>query len=175
MPRQQKGLLLINTGNGKGKTTAALGTVFRALGHGMRVVVLQFIKGKWRTGERRLGERTKNLIWLTMGNGCTLRSTDPSKDYAAARLAWEKARELLSCEDVDPLVLDELLYAVNLDFVSTKEVKAALEMRRPDLHVILTGRSAPTELIEIADIVTEMHSVKHSFERGERGRIGLDF
>ena len=175
MPKQQKGLLLINTGNGKGKTTAALGTAFRALGHGLRVVVLQFIKGKWRTGERRLGERTKNLIWLTMGNGCTLQSADASKDYAAARLAWEKARELLNCENINLLVLDELLYAIDLDFISAKEVKAALEMRSPELHVILTGRSAPKELIEIADTVTEMHSVKHSFERGERGRIGLDF
>jgi cob(I)alamin adenosyltransferase len=175
MPRQQKGLLLINIGNGKGKTTAALGTAFRALGHGMRVVVLQFIKGKWRTGERQLGERTENLIWLTMGNGCTLRSADPSKDHDAARLAWEKARELLCNEDIDVLVLDELLYAIDLGFISAKEVKAALEMRRYELHVILTGRSAPTELIEIADVVTEMRAIKHPFERGERGRIGLDF
>jgi cob(I)alamin adenosyltransferase len=175
MLEQQKGLLLIYTGDGKGKTTAALGTAFRALGHGMRVVVLQFIKGKWRTGERRLGERTENLTWLTMGNGCTMQSADPSKDHAVARLAWEKARELLSWEDIDLLVLDELLYAINLDFVSAKEVKAALEMRRHELHVILTGRSAPTELIEIADVVTEMRAVKHPFDRGERGRIGLDF
>ena len=175
MPRQQKGLLLIYTGDDKGKTTAALGTVFRALGHGMRVVVLQFIKGKWRTAERRLGERTKNLIWLTMGNGCTLQSADPSKNHAAARLAWEKALELLSCENINLLVLDELLYAIDLDFISAKEVKAALELRRHELHVILTGRSAPAELVEIADIVTEMHAVKHSFEIGERGRIGLDF
>jgi cob(I)alamin adenosyltransferase len=175
MARQQKGLLLINSGNGKGKTTAALGTAFRALGYDMRVVVLQFIKGEWPTGERRLGEQTKNLTWLTMGNGCTLQSADPSKDHTAARLAWEKARELLGCQDIDLLVLDELLYAIDLDFVSVKEVKAALEARRHDLHVILTGRSAPTELIEIADLVTEMRAVKHPFERGERGHIGLDF
>jgi cob(I)alamin adenosyltransferase len=175
MVKQQKGLLLIYTGAGKGKTTAALGTAVRALGHGMRVAMLQFIKGKWRTGERRFGEQTENLIWLTMGEGCTLRSTDPSRDRAAARLAWEKAREFLGCEDVDLLVLDEIIYAINLNFMSVEEVKAALETRRHDLHVILTGRSAPTELIEIADLVTEMRAVKHPFERGERGRIGLDF
>jgi cob(I)alamin adenosyltransferase len=173
--QQQRGLLLINTGNGKGKTTAALGTAFRALGHGMRVAVLQFIKGKWRTGERRLGQQTENLIWLTMGNGCTLQSTNLNRHRAAAHLAWEKACELLGCEDIDLLVLDEILYAIKLDLISVTDVKAALATRRHGLHVILTGRYAPPDLIEIADLVTEMRSIKHPFQQGERARIGLDF
>ena len=172
---QRRGLLLINTGDGKGKTTAAVGTAFRALGHGMRVAVVQFIKNKWRTGERKLGEQTENLIWLTMGNGCTLRSPDRSKDRYAARAAWAKATELLRNEEVDLLVLDEILYAINLGLVSVGEVMSALKVRLPDLHVILTGRNAPAELIEMADLVTEMRAIKHPFEKGEKGRIGLDF
>lgn len=175
MSEGRKGLLIINTGDGKGKTTAAIGTAFRALGHGMRVAVIQFIKGKWRTGERKLGEQTENLIWLTIGNGCTLQSADRSKDHDAALSAWDKAREFLHHEELDLLILDALLYAINLDFVSVAEVVAVLKVRRPNLHVILTGRSAPPELVEIADLVTEMRSIKHPFEQGERGRIGLDF
>lgn len=175
MDKQCTGLIVINTGDGKGKTTAAIGTAFRALGHGMRVTVIQFIKGKWSTGERKLGEQTENLVWLAMGNGCMLQSADRSKDHDAARSAWDKAREFLNDEELDLLILDEILYAINLDFVSIPEVVAALEIRRPSLHVILTGRLAPPELVEIADLVTEMRSVKHPFEQGERGRLGLDF
>lgn len=175
MTKRRTGLLVINTGDGKGKTTAAIGTAFRALGHGMRVAVIQFIKGKWRTGERKLGERTENLIWMTMGNGCTLRSADRSQDRQAARSAWEKSQEFLRHEELNLLILDEILYAIKLDFVSTAEVVTALKVRDPKLHVILTGRSAPAELIEIADLVTEMRTVKHPFEKNRRSEIGLDF
>jgi cob(I)alamin adenosyltransferase len=174
MSKQRTGLLVINTGNVKGKTTAAIGTAFRALGHGMRVAVIQFIKGRWRTGERKFGEQTENLIWLTMGNGCTLRSANRSRDHDAARSAWEKAQEFLHHEKLDLLILDEILYAISLDFVSSAEVIAALKVRRPDLHVV-TGRSAPAELIEIADLVTEMRAIKHPLEKGLTGQIGLDF
>jgi cob(I)alamin adenosyltransferase len=175
MNQRRAGLLLINTGDGKGKTTAAIGTAFRALGHGMRVAVIQFIKGKWRTGERKLGEHTENLIWLTMGNGCTLHSADRTKDHDAARSAWTRAQELLQSEELDLLILDEILYAINLKFVSAGEVVAALNVRREHLHVILTGRQAPAALIEIADLVTEMRTIKHPFEKGGKGQIGLDF
>jgi cob(I)alamin adenosyltransferase len=175
MSRPSKGLLVINTGDGKGKTTAAVGTAFRALGHGMRVAVIQFIKGKWRTGERKLGEQTENLVWLTMGNGCTLRSADRSKDHDAARSAWDKAQELLRSEELDLLILDEILYAINLGFVPAEELVAALKVRSSNLHVILTGRNAPAELIEIADLVTEMRMIKHPFQKGEKGQLGLDF
>jgi cob(I)alamin adenosyltransferase len=175
MTKHRTGLLLINTGHGKGKTTAAIGTAFRALGHGMRVAVIQFIKGKWRTGERKLGGQMENLTWLTMGNGCTLHSADRSKDREAARLAWVKAQEFLRSEDLDLLVLDEILYAIRLDFVSVEEVLAALEARQPTLHVILTGRFVPVELVEIADQVTEMRSIKHPFEKGGKGQLGVDF
>ena len=175
MSKQRTGLLVVNTGDGKGKTTAAIGTAFRALGHGMSVAVIQFIKGNWQTGEWALGEQTQNLIWLTMGNGCTLRSADPAKDYDAARSAWEKAQEFLHRDKLDLLILDEILYAINLGLISTAEVVAALKPRRADLHVILTGRSAPADLIEIADLVTEMRAIKHPLEKGLMGQIGLDF
>jgi cob(I)alamin adenosyltransferase len=175
MSKRRTGLLLVNTGHGKGKTTAAIGTAFRALGHGMRVAVIQFIKGKWRTGERKLGEQMENLTWMTMGNGCTLHGADRSKDREAARLAWIRAQEFLRSEVLDLLVLDEILYAIGLDFVSIEEVVAALETRQPTLHVILTGRSAPPELVEIADQVTEMRSIKHPFKKGGKGQLGVDF
>lgn len=175
MSRQSKGLLVINTGDGKGKTTAAVGTAFRALGHGMRVAVIQFIKGKWRTGERKLGEHTENLVWLTMGNGCTSHSTDIAKDRTAACSAWTKAQEYLLSEELDMLILDEILYAINMNFVSAEKVVAALKDRRPHLHVILTGRYAPAELIELADLVTEMRAIKHPLQKGEKGQLGLDF
>lgn len=175
MSKRRTSLLVINTGDGKGKTTAAIGTAFRALGHGMHVAVIQFIKGKWRTGERKLGEQTKNLVWLTIGNGCTLGRADRSKDRDMAQSAWEKSREFLHHEQLDVLILDEILYAIELGFLPVEEVVAALEVRRPNLHVILTGRSVPAELVEIADLVTEMRSVKHLFERGHKGQLGLDF
>lgn len=175
MSRPSKGLLVIRTGDGKGKTTAAVGTAFRALGHGMRVAVIQFIKGKWRTGERKLGEHTENLIWLTMGNGCTIHIADISKDRSAARSAWTKAQEFLHNTELNLLILDEILYAINLDFITGGNVVEALKLRSPNLHVILTGRNAPAELIGIADLVTEMRMIKHPFQKGEKGQLGLDF
>lgn len=171
----RKGLLLLNTGNGKGKTTAAIGTAFRALGHGMRVGMIQFIKGKWKTGERKLGEQTPNLTWLTMGHGFTWESLDLDRDRAAARAAWEIARAWLSDESYDLVIFDEITYVINYGFIPRDEVLSALQARRADLHVILTGRDAPAELIEIADVVTQMQAVKHPYRDGVPAQKGIEF
>ncbi len=174
-PKRRQGLILLNTGDGKGKTTAALGVAFRALGHGMRVGMLQFIKGKWRTGERRLGENTSNLTWLTMGRGFTWESEDLARDRAAAAAAWETARQWLNGNDFDLIVLDEITYVVNYGFVPVEEVVAALKSRREGLHVILTGRAAHPELVALADLVTEMRAVKHPYRDGVRAQKGIEF
>ena len=172
--KHRRGLILINTGNGKGKTTAAIGTACRALSHGMRVAVIQFIKDERPIGERKILERIDNLTWLAMGRGCTVHRSATSDDVIAARGTWDKAREFLHDETVDLLILDEILYAIGLKFVSAAEVCDELTKRSFNQHVILTGRGAPAELIEVADQVTEMRSVKHPFDKGEKGYIGVD-
>ena len=173
--RRTRGLILINTGNGKGKTTAAIGTAFRALGHGMRVGMIQFIKGKWKTGERKLGEQTPNLTWLTMGHGFTWESLDLDRDREAARAAWNIASAWLLDESYDLVVFDEITYVINYHFIPLDEVLSALQARRPDLHVILTGRDAPAELSAIADVVTEMQAVKHPYRDGVSAQKGIEF
>ncbi|HXG20920.1 MAG TPA: cob(I)yrinic acid a,c-diamide adenosyltransferase [Methylomirabilota bacterium] len=173
--REERGLILLNTGNGKGKTTAAIGVAFRALGHGLRVGMLQFIKGKWKTGERKLGEHTAGLTWLTMGRGFTWESEDLGRDREAARTAWKTAQEWLSGDVFDIVILDEITYVVNYGFVRVGEVVAALQNRRTGLHVILTGRAAPPELIAVADLVTDMHPVKHPYQDGVRAQKGVEF
>ncbi len=172
---QPRGLLVVYTGHGKGKTTAALGTVFRALGRGLRVTVVQFIKGKWKTGERAFAETLPTLRFLVMGLGFTWESDDLSRDKAAARAAWAEARADILSGERDLVVLDELTYAFHYGFLALDEVIATLHERPPGVHVVITGRSAPEELIALADTVTEMTLVKHPFQRGEKARIGVDF
>jgi len=173
--KRKLGLIVLNTGDGKGKTTAAIGVAFRALGHGMRVGMLQFIKGKWRTGERKLGENTPNLTWLTMGRGFTWESDDLALDRAAALAAWDIARGWLAGDDFDIVVLDEITYVVNYGFVLISEVVGALKSRRDGLHVILTGRGAHPELVAVADVVTEMRAVKHPYRDGVAAQKGIEF
>ena len=173
--REERGLILLNTGNGKGKTTAAIGVAFRALGHGLRVGMLQFIKGKWKTGERKLGEHTHGLTWLTMGRGFTWESEDLNRDRAAARTAWQTAQEWLTNEAFDLVVFDEITYVMNYGFVPVEEVVMALRNRRDTLHVILTGRAAPPELVAVADLVTDMQPVKHPYREGVRAQKGVEF
>lgn len=175
MGKQTHGLIVLYTGNGKGKTTAAIGTVFRALGHGMRVGVIQFIKGKWRTGERKLGEKTPNLVWLTMGRGFTWESEELTRDRDMAISAWQTASGWLAGNDFDLVVLDEITYAVNYGFVPVDDVVAALKSRRNGLHVILTGRAAPAELVSVADLATEMQVVKHPYGEGLAAQKGIEF
>ena len=172
---KRRGLLIVYTGHGKGKTTAALGTVFRALGRGMKVAVVQFIKGKWRTGERAFAESLPGLEFHVMGKGFTWESDDLSRDKAAARAAWETARGFIESNERDLVVLDEITYAFHYAFLDLDSVVATLRARPQNVHVIVTGRNAPEALIEAADLVTEMRSVKHPFENGVPAQIGIDF
>jgi cob(I)alamin adenosyltransferase len=172
----EKGLLIVNTGPGKGKSTAAFGLILRALGHGWKVGVVQFIKGAWETGERAALERFGNQItWHTMGEGFTWETQDRARDIAAATRAWEKARELMAREDIRLIVLDELNIALRYDYLPPGEVIESLMARRGDLHVIVTGRNAKPELIEAADLVTEMTLVKHHFAAGVKAQAGIEF
>jgi cob(I)alamin adenosyltransferase len=175
-PRSKRqGLLLVYTGHGKGKTTAALGVVFRALGRGMRAAVVQFIKGKWKTGERAFAQGIPNLEFHVMGLGFTWESEDLALDGAAAAAAWAKAREMLESGERDIVVLDELTYTFHYGFVDLDEVLAVLRARPRHVHVVVTGRDAPQALVDAADLVTEMRAVKHPFEKGVPAQIGVDF
>jgi cob(I)alamin adenosyltransferase len=171
-----KGLLMVNTGPGKGKSTAAFGLVLRALGHGWRVGVVQFVKGAWQTGERAALERFGNQIdWHTMGEGFTWETQDRQRDIAAAGRAWAKARALMDDPEIRLLVLDELNIALRYEYLPLAEVVSALDQRRGDLNVVVTGRNAKAELIAIADLVTEMGAVKHHFSAGVKAQAGIEF
>jgi cob(I)alamin adenosyltransferase len=171
-----KGLLMVNTGPGKGKSTAAFGLVLRALGHGWHVGVVQFVKGAWQTGERAALDRFSDLVeWHTMGEGFTWETQDRQRDIAAAARAWTKARELMDDPRIRLLVLDELNIALRYDYLPLAEIVAALEHRRPDLNIIVTGRNAKPDLIAIADLVTEMTLIKHHFAAGVKAQPGIEF
>lgn len=172
----EKGLLVVNTGPGKGKTTAAFGLALRMLGHGKRVGVVQFIKGGWHTGEKdafaAFGDR---IVWHTMGEGFTWETQDRERDVAAAGRAWEKAKELMADPSISLVVLDELNIALRYEYLDLDKVVAALKARRPDLHVVVTGRNAKPALIEAADLVTEMGQTKHHFAAGVKAQQGIEF
>lgn len=172
----EKGLLIVNTGPGKGKSTAAFGLILRALGHGWRIGVVQFIKGAWSTGERKALEAFGDQVsWHSMGEGFTWETQDKARDIAAAISAFAKARELMADPEIRLLVLDELNIALRYDYLPLAEVVEALKSRRPDLHVVVTGRNAKPELIEAADLVTEMTLVKHHFAAGVKAQAGIEF
>jgi len=171
----EKGLLMVHTGKGKGKSTAAFGLALRMLGRGRPVGVVQFIKGAWSTGERAPLEAMPGLEWHSMGEGFTWETQDRDRDVAAARRAWGKALELMARPGLGLLVLDELCIALRYDYLDTAEVVAALQARPPALHVVVTGRNAPPALVEAADLVTEMALVKHHFAQGVKAQQGIEF
>ncbi|MBV8286012.1 MAG: cob(I)yrinic acid a,c-diamide adenosyltransferase [Hyphomicrobiales bacterium] len=172
----EKGLLIVHTGPGKGKSTAALGLALRALGRGFRVGVVQFIKGAWTTGERAAIERFGAQVeWRTMGEGFTWETQDRARDVAAAAAAWREARRMMADPAIRLVVLDELNIALRYDYLPPAEVIAALKARRAELHVVVTGRNAKPELIEAADCVTEFSLVKHHFGAGVRAQEGIEF
>jgi cob(I)alamin adenosyltransferase len=170
-----EGLVIVYTGNGKGKTTAALGLVMRALGRELAVAVVQFIKGKWKTGERDFCEKQPGLTFLVMGRGFTWESDDLSRDKEAASQAWQAAQQLISDGKHAVVVLDELTYVLNYGFVALADVLAVLRARPPHVSVVITGRNAPDELCELADLVTEMKSLKHPFDKGKKALPGIDY
>jgi cob(I)alamin adenosyltransferase len=172
----EKGLLIVNTGPGKGKSTAAFGLILRALGHDWRVGVVQFIKGAWATGERKaLDAFGDQITWHSMGEGFTWETQDKARDIAAAGRAFEKAKELMADETIRLIVLDELNIALRYDYLPLDEVVATLAARRGDLHIVVTGRNAKPELIAAADLVTEMTLVKHHFAAGVKAQAGIEF
>jgi cob(I)alamin adenosyltransferase len=173
---REKGLVIVHTGGGKGKTTAALGMVFRALGHGLRVGVVQFTKGAIATGEAALAAKlAPQLEWHTLGEGFTWDTQDRGKDVAAARRGWAKAVELIRDPGFDLVVLDELNIVLRYDYLPLAEVLDELRAKREMLHVVVTGRNAKPELIEFADLVTEMTIVKHPFRDGIKPQRGVEF
>lgn len=168
-------LVLVNTGDGKGKTTAAMGTVVRAVARGWKVCVIQFIKsGRWRVGEERVA-RQLGVNWWSMGDGFSWESEDLDRSEALARSAWEAAKEKISSGDYDLFVLDEITYPMNWGWIPTEDVVEAIRDRPSHVNVIATGRDAPPELFEVADTVTEMRKVRHAFDRGVAARRGIDF
>ena len=172
----EKGLIVVHTGKGKGKSTAAFGMVMRAIGHGFRVGVVQFIKGRWETGERQVLEHFPDQVTIhAMGEGFTWETQDRKRDLAAARAAWDKAKAMIADPSYRMILLDELNIVLRYDYLPVAEIVETLRAKPADTHVIVTGRNAKEELIEIADLVTEMTMVKHPFRDGVKAQAGVEF
>ena len=172
----EKGLLIVHTGKGKGKSTAAFGLLLRAIGRGFRCGVVQFGKGAWQSGERTAVERFGDQVeWYTLGEGFTWETQDRARDVEAAERAWTKTAELMANPAIRLIVLDELNIALRYDHLDLAKVVAALQARRRDLHIVVTGRNAKPEMIEAADLVTEMMPVKHHFAAGVKAQEGIEF
>ena len=173
---EERGLLIVHTGAGKGKSTAAFGMVLRCLGHGMRVGVVQFVKGAWGTGERTVLARFPDLVTCrAMGEGFTWDTQDRARDIAAARAAWEVATQMIADPSYRLVLLDELNIVLRYGYLPVAEVMAELKAKPRDLHIVVTGRNAPAELVEAADLVTEMTLVKHPFRAGVKAQPGIEF
>src|SRR5438270_7586455 len=173
---EERGLLIVPTGAGKGKSTAAFGMVLRCLGHGMRVGIVQFVKGAWGTGERTVLARFPDLVTCrAMGEGFTWDTQDRARDIAAASAAWELAKAMITDPSYRMVLLDELNIVLRYGYLPLDEVLAALRAKPRDLHIVVTGRNAPAELIEAADLVTEMTLVKHPFRAGVKAQRGIEF
>jgi len=173
---EERGLLIVHTGKGKGKSTAAFGMVFRAIGHGFKVGVVQFVKGAWGTGERDILENYPDQVTIrAMGEGFTWDTQDRQRDIAAAKAAWETAKEMIADPSYKMVLLDELNIVLRYEYLPISEVIEVLRDKPRDLHVIATGRNAKEELIEIADLVTEMTEIKHPFRSGVKAQAGIEF
>ncbi|MCP3033901.1 cob(I)yrinic acid a,c-diamide adenosyltransferase [Xanthomonas axonopodis pv. cassiae] len=170
-----RGVLLVNTGNGKGKSSSGFGMLARSLGHGLHCGVVQFIKGTFSTGEEAFFRRFPDLLdYHVMGEGFTWETQDRARDIAAAQAAWQRARGMLADARYDFVLLDELNIALVKDYIALDEVLAAVAARPPGQHVVITGRGAPAGLIEVADTVTEMRLVKHAFNAGIKAQLGIE-
>ncbi|WP_146347468.1 cob(I)yrinic acid a,c-diamide adenosyltransferase [Falsiphaeobacter marinintestinus] len=170
-----RGLVLVHTGNGKGKSSSAFGVIIRALGWGKTVGVVQFIKGTWITGERRFFDKLGDVTWHTMGEGFTWDTQDRDRDIAAAQAAFAKACEMMESGDFDLIVLDEINIALRYEYLSPEQVVDGLKARNKRTSVILTGRDAPQLLCDYADLVTEMTEIKHPYAAGIKAQRGIDF
>ncbi|MEO9459059.1 MAG: cob(I)yrinic acid a,c-diamide adenosyltransferase [Lentilitoribacter sp.] len=172
----EKGLVMVHTGKGKGKSTAAFGMIFRALGNDMNVGVVQFVKGKWGTGERKVLEAFPEQVTITaMGDGFTWETQDRQRDIEAAQQAWERAKAMIMDENIHMVLLDELNIVLRYDYLDINEVVEFLKTKPEMKHVIITGRNAKEELMEFADLVTEMTMIKHPFRSGVKAQVGVEF
>ncbi|KXO76284.1 cob(I)yrinic acid a,c-diamide adenosyltransferase [Brucella anthropi] len=173
---EEKGLVIVHTGKGKGKSTAGFGMVFRALGHGMKIGVVQFVKGSWDTGERWVLEKFPEQVTISaLGEGFTWETQDRTRDIAMARGAWEQAKAMILDESYDMVLCDELNIVLRYDYLPVEEVIEVLRAKPKMKHVIITGRNAKDELIEAADLVTEMEMIKHPFRSGVKAQKGIEF
>jgi len=173
---QEKGLIIVHTGKGKGKSTAAFGMVMRCVGHGMKAGVVQFIKGKWETGERTVLERFPDLCEIkAIGEGFTWNTQDRARDIAHAEQGWAEVKRMMADPSFAFVLADEINIALRYDYLAVGDVVAALKAKRPDLHVCLTGRNAKDEIVALADLVTEMEMVKHPFRDGVKAQKGIEF
>jgi cob(I)alamin adenosyltransferase len=173
--RRVPSLVLVNTGDGKGKSTAAFGTALRAVARGWKVGVIQFLKsGEWKVGEESIGRRL-GIDWWALGDGFTWDSEDMEESEAIAREAWASARERIESDEYDLLILDEITYPVNWGWIEVDELLSVIAARPDRLNLILTGRDAPAELVQVADTVTEMKKVKHAYDEGIMARRGIDY
>ncbi|TAK08792.1 MAG: cob(I)yrinic acid a,c-diamide adenosyltransferase [Candidatus Manganitrophaceae bacterium] len=171
-----KGLIMINTGNGKGKTTAALGTAFRALGYGWKILVIQFIKGNWHYGELDSAKKFGDFFQiLPMGEGFTWDTKNPERDWQKAQEAWEFGVKEALTGNYQMIIFDEINYVIRYNYLEVEKVVAFLKTKPSALHVFLTGRDAHEQLIEIADLVTEMREIKHPFKKGIKAQKGIEF
>jgi cob(I)alamin adenosyltransferase len=172
----EKGLIIVHTGKGKGKSTAAMGLAMRAIGHGMKVGIVQFVKGVWETGERDVLDKFPDLVTIkAMGEGFTWETQNRTRDIEAAETAWATAKEMIADENYKMVILDELNIVLRYDYIPLDDVIETLKAKRLDLHVVVTGRNAKEDLIEIADLVTEMTMVKHPFRDGVKAQAGIEF
>ena len=172
----ERGLLIVHTGKGKGKSTAAFGMVFRHVGHGFKSAVIQFVKGAWGTGERTVLEKFPELVTIkAMGEGFTWETQDITRDIAHAREGWEEAKRMIADPSYKMVMLDELNIVLRYDYLPLQDVLDVLKNRPIDKHIVITGRNAKEELIEIADLVTEMELIKHPFRSGVKAQAGIEF
>ena len=173
---EERGLVIVHTGKGKGKSTAAMGLAMRAIGHGMRVGIVQFVKGVWETGERDVLTKFPDLVTIkAMGEGFTWETQDRARDIKAAETAWTVAKEMIADETYKMVILDELNIVLRYNYIELADVIETLKQKPRDLHVVVTGRNAKGDLIEIADLVTEMTMVKHPFRSGVKAQKGVEF
>jgi cob(I)alamin adenosyltransferase len=173
---EERGLIIVHTGKGKGKSTAAMGLAMRCIGHGLKVGIVQFVKGVWQTGERAVLDDYPDLVTIkAMGEGFTWDTQDRQRDLAAARNAWAMVKQMMAEEAYHMVIADELNIVLRYNYLPIDEIIETLKAKRADLHVVVTGRNAKPELIEIADLVTEMSQIKHPFRSGVKAQIGVEF
>ena len=174
--QRRRGIVLVNSGDGKGKSSSAFGMAFRAAGWGMRVCVIQYIKGQWQTGEQHAAQRFETIEWHALGDGFTWDTQNPQQDIKTSRAIWELSKEKISSQQFDLVVLDEINYCCSYGWITGKEIAHFIKNEKPAwMHLILTGRNAAAEVIELADTVTEMTLIKHAYSQGIKAEQGVEF